>query len=169
MTTTNERRDQRTSPRGSEAIEELQSSLYGALPIYEHIEARVLGLEPRVRCAVPLKRKNQNHFGAVHAALQFAACEMAGALAVSQHPMVRADDLRIVVQSMNIDFVRPAMTGVEAIAAVSEAQARALNDSLALDGRARLELEVELADSGGNLVAKATGHYHLSRKPRSAN
>ncbi len=148
----------------SEAAKAIQESLYRNLPIYGHIEARVEELGQTVRCSVPLKPKNQNHFGAVHAALQFAACEMSGALALSQHPAIRGGGYRLVVRNLSIDFVKPAMTDVEATAIITEAQQQNLIETLESTGKAQLELPIELADTEGVVVAKATGQYHISRK-----
>ena len=148
----------------TEAARALQASLYRSLPIYEHIEAQVEELGDRVRCSVPLKGKNQNHFGAVHAALQFAVCEMTGALTVSQHPAVRGGDYRLVVKSLSIDFLKPAMTDVTASATITEAQRADLVQALQGDGRAELALDIELTDAEDRLVAKAKGLYHVSTK-----
>ena len=148
----------------SEAAKALQSSLYRSLPIYEHIEAQVEELGDQVRCSVPLKEKNQNHFGAVHAALQFAVCEMTGALTVSQHPAIRGGGHRLVVKSLNIDFLKPAMTDVTASATITEAQRAQLIQALEGEGKAELALDIELTDAEGQLVAQARGLYHVSTK-----
>lgn len=148
----------------SEAAKALQSSLYRSLPIYEHIEAQVEELGDRVKCSVPLKAKNQNHFGAVHAALQFAVCEMTGALAVSQQPAIRDGGYHLVVKNLSIDFLKPAMTDVTATAFITEAQRIQLMQTLESKGKAELALDIELTDLENRLVAKAVGQYHISVK-----
>ena len=146
----------------TESAKELQASLYRSMPLYEHIEARVEALGDRVRCSVPLTAENQNHLGAVHAALQFAACEMSGALAVSRDPAIRSGGHRLVVKSLSIDYLKPALTDVTASAGMTDAQRVQLIRGLADDGKAEVELDIELADAAGQPVARATGRYHIS-------
>lgn len=148
----------------SEAAKTLQASLHQSLPIYEHIEAQVDEVGDRMRCSVPLKAKNQNHFGAVHAALQFAVCEMTGALTVSQHPAIQGRGYRLVVKSLNIEFIKPAMTDVTATALITERQKTELIETLESSGKAELSLDIELTDVEHKVVAKAVGHYHISQK-----
>lgn len=146
----------------SEAAKTLQASLYRSLPIYEHIQARVDEIDDGVRCSLPLEPQNRNHIGGVHAALQFALCEMTGALAISQDPAIRNRGYRLVVRNLTIDYLKPAMTDVTSSVSITDAERARLLEALAGDGKAELELDIELVDLHGQIVAKAHGRYHLS-------
>ena len=142
--------------------------MHRSLPIYEQIQATIEELGSTVRCKVPLNPGNKNHFGAVHAALQFAVCEMAGGLAVNQSSVLRSGDYLLVVKSLNLEFLKPALSDVEAIARISKEQLSQIDQSLREQGKFQFELSVELVDAAGESVAVATGVYYASRKKRPA-
>ena len=148
----------------SRAIRMLQDWLYRELPIYEHTKATVEELGSTVRCRIPLNENNKNHFGAVHAALQFAVCEMAGGLAINQCSAIQGGDFLLVVRDLNIEYLKPAMTDIEAVAKISEQQLSEIDSALRDDGKMELELGIELFDTEGTVVARATGSYYASRK-----
>lgn len=146
------------------AIASLQSWMYRELPIYQHIAATVETLGETVRCKVPLNPDNKNHFGAVHAALQFAVCEMAGGLAVNQSAALRSGKYLLVVKSLNLEFLKPAMSDIQAIAHISRQQLTEIDHSLHRSGKVQFELRIDLVDVGDIKVATATGVYYASQK-----
>ena len=146
------------------AIESLQRWLFRELPIYEHIGATVEQIGATVCCRVPLNKDNRNHFGAVHAALQFAVCEMAGGLAINQSPSIRSGEYLPVVKSLNLEFLKPAMSDVEAVATISDQQLSEIEDSLRANGKVQFELVITLRDQEDIAVAKATGVYYASKR-----
>ncbi len=92
---------------------------------------------------------------------------MTGALAVSQHPVIRSGDYRLVVKSLEIEFLKPAMSDVEASTTITRSQQEHLRNSLSETGKAQLKLDIELADADGKVVAKAAGQYHVSRNRKT--
>lgn len=148
----------------TDAISSLQSWMHRELPIYQHIGATIEALGETVRCKVPLNQANKNHFGAVHAALQFAVCEMAGGLAVNQSAALRSGKYLLVVKSLNLEFLKPAMSDIQAIAHISRQQLTEIDHSLHRSGKVQFELRIDLVDVGDIKVATATGVYYASQK-----
>jgi acyl-coenzyme A thioesterase PaaI-like protein len=149
---------------GSSAIERLQQSLYRSLPIYEHIGITVGALGSIVRCRIPLNHGNGNHFGAVHAALQFAVMELAGGLAVGQCEALRSGDFLLVVKRFSIDFLKPAMTDLEAVATIGNEQLRDIDRNLRAKGKHAFKLEISLINDVQEVVAFAIGEYYAGQK-----
>jgi acyl-coenzyme A thioesterase PaaI-like protein len=154
--------EKRVQDRNS--IERLQRSLYRNLPIYEHVGVAVGELGLTVRCRVPASRENGNHFGAVHAAIQFAVTELAGGLAAGQCEELKSGKFLLVVKSFNIRFLKPAMTDLEAVATVTKEQLRDIDRNLQHKGRHAFEIEISLLDDAQQVVALATGEYHAAQR-----
>jgi acyl-coenzyme A thioesterase PaaI-like protein len=128
------------------------------LPIYEFMDLNVLSASKEMyRCFVPLSASTGNHINTVHAAFQWASAEILGGLAV----LSTRNDARYVpvVKSLNIDFKRPALSGITSEAQFSSKQAEAMNTALESTGRYGFEMASAIMDSRGEVVAEAVGLY----------
>ena len=139
----------------------LQASFRNNFPLYDFMELSVERAPEGVfRCSMPLSRATSNHFGAVHAALQFALAEvMGGAVWVAAKP--KGSDFVPVVRSFQIHFKRPAMTDLVAEVKFSEGDAQTLRRELKAKGRYDYKLESTLRNAGGDTIATATGDYAI--------
>ena len=146
------------------SLKRLQQSLYRNLPIYEHVGITVGALGSNVRCRVPLSPENENHFGAVHAAIQFAVMELAGGLASGQCETLKNGDFLLVVKRFSIEFLKPAMTDLTAVTSITDDQIQDIDRALQEKGRHAFELEISLLNESHQMVAIATGEYHAARR-----
>ncbi|MEM8942030.1 MAG: DUF4442 domain-containing protein, partial [Pseudomonadota bacterium] len=90
----------------------VESRLRELLPLYKHIDLTIESVSGGVfRCKIPLNEANKNHFGTVHAALQFAVAEVLGGL-VGESLGVLNDQHVGVVKNFEIHFKKPATTDV---------------------------------------------------------
>ena len=139
---------------------ELEAWLRSVLPLYEYIGLRIDSWGEAIQCSVPLTPENRNHFGAMHAAVQWAVAETVGGVAYFAH----ADELGdcwVAVRAVTIEFRRPAMTDVRARARFGTTDAEKLRAELEATGRAQYVVEIELLDANDAQIATATGRYHL--------
>lgn len=142
----------------------LQKWLLRNLPIYDHIGATVEEIGETTRCRVPLNSKNKNHFGAVHAALQFAVMEMAGGLAGNRSSEISSGNYLLVVKSLKIEFVKPALSDVEAVVYLSDTKLSEIEESLRSEGKVEFELDCELLDESGEVASKSVAVYYASKR-----
>jgi len=145
-------------------VESLQRWLWKNLPIYQHIGATVEELGETTRCRVPLNHNNQNHFNAVHAALQFAVMEMAGGLAGNRSPVISSENNLLVVKSLKIEFVKPAFSAVEAVVHLSDSELKDMEETLLKEGKVEFELDCDLVDESGQVVSRSVAVYHASTR-----
>ena len=147
-------------------IDALEIWLRKHLPIYEHIGATVEQVGEVTRCRLPLNNKNKNHFNAVHAALQFAVMELAGGVAGKRSPVISSEKHLLMVKSLKIDFLKPALSAVEAVVHLSDSELQKLEAVLLKDGRVEFDLDCDLIDESGEIVSKSVAVYYVrARKP----
>jgi acyl-coenzyme A thioesterase PaaI-like protein len=118
-------------------------------------------LELRDRCAkalMPLEG-NTNHVGIMYAGSLFTLGEFAGG---AIH-LVSMDYTKFfpIVKEVRIRFRRPAMTDVIMEVTMSERQAKSLEAEALKNGKADYELNLELKDSNGEIVAEVGGVWQI--------
>jgi acyl-coenzyme A thioesterase PaaI-like protein len=99
----------------------------------------------------------------MHAGVLFTAAEAAAGLAVTQHRDLAA--LTLLATRVTIDYQRPARGDVQALAAVTEEDLRAIREGMAHDPRHDFEVTVDLTSEGGGLLAQCVCTFQL-RAPR---
>jgi acyl-coenzyme A thioesterase PaaI-like protein len=129
------------------------------LPLYEHTDLRVECASDGVyRCSVPLNERNSNHFGTMHAALQWASAEVLGGLVLAASGLDLSKFLGV-VKSFQIDFKKPAETAVVAETFFSDIQMAAIELALKDHDRHDLELSIVVRHVEADTLAEAKGVY----------
>ncbi len=148
-----------------ETLQKLQASLYRRLPLYEHIGLTILEAGNRNRFRVPLNERNKNHFGSVHAALQWAVAEAVGGVAgTTLTALKNSGEYFLVVKQVTIDFLKPAMTDVDALVIITDEQIATIDQDLKEHGKVEWELNCDITNSTGEIVAKTNATYYASKK-----
>lgn len=111
-----------------------------------------------VKLCMPLEG-NGNHVGIMYAGSLFTLGEITGGII----PYIAWDmtDLVPIVKEVNIRFVAPAMSDVFMISEISEEEAAAIHQTAVKNGKADFTLELELKDTGDNIVAYVNGTWQI--------
>ena len=115
----------------------------------------------RVVCEMPLKG-NVNHIGTMYAGALFTLAEVPGGALY----LTTFDTRRFIpiVTEMSIKFVKPAKGTVSIEIAMPDERIAELEAEAEANGKAVFELEGELKDQNGEVVAISHGVYQLRKK-----
>ncbi|WP_052187283.1 DUF4442 domain-containing protein [Sphingopyxis sp. LC81] len=140
---------------------EVEAALRRIFPIYEHAGLTVESARDGIyRVRLPLNRENGNHMNTVHAALQWAAAEVLGGLVVmAVFGLEQLDKMYGAVQSVSIDFQRPARSAIVAEALFDEREARRIEQMMGDGQDATFRLHAVVRDEGGATVAVTEAVY----------
>lgn len=139
----------------------LEQYLREHLPLYDYMDLKIeCASGGEYRCSVPLHERNSNHFGTVHAALQWAAAEVLGGL-VYFSAIENDDRFLAVVKSFSIEFRKPAFTNLVVETHFSDAQLAGIKSALEEHGRYNFELDAVVKNSAGETVAESHGVYAI--------
>jgi len=143
-------------------VKQIQSAIRQILPLAKFMDVEVLAAsDGEYRCKVPLNDQTKNHFNSVHAAIQWAGAELLGGLIWIQNQP--SNDYRFVMREMTIRFLKPAMDDIEACAKFDDAQINAMKSDLQETGRHDFELEAEIKNKNGDVLATTTGCYAIRK------
>jgi acyl-coenzyme A thioesterase PaaI-like protein len=146
----------------TDKAKELQRYFEKNLPLYKHIGLKILEARNGVaKCFVPLNDRNSNHFGVLHAAVQWAVAEALGG--VIGFGNFGTEEILTVIKEFSIAFKQPAATDITSETSISPNDIDRVRNELDHIGKSEFMLEIELKNSFGEVVATATGLYH-SRK-----
>lgn len=141
-------------------ILQVESLVKQLLPLAKFMDVQVLdATDGHYRCKVPLNEQTKNHFNSVHAAIQWAGAELLGGLIWIQNQP--SSDYRFVMKEMTIRFLKPAMDDIEACAQFDAAQVSAMKSALQETGRHDFELNAEIKNKHGDVLATTTGCYAI--------
>lgn len=128
-------------------------------PLYQFMGLEVLEAGPlKYRCGVPLNEKNMNHFGTIHAAVQWALAETLGGMFLWAN--FGFDRYLGVVANMNIRFRRPACTAVTSEACITEKELHRVQEELQTLCKTVYTLTIDVRDMSDELIATASAVYH---------
>jgi hypothetical protein len=102
---------------------------------------------------------NGNHFGSMYAGTLFGLSEMLGGALFA--PSFDSERFYPVVKSMEIAYLRPALTDVRATASLDLETITRLRHEAEDRGRAEFGLEVVITDAQGQPVAKTSATYQI--------
>lgn len=139
--------------------ERFQQRLHKVFPIYEFMQLSVEQLGDTVCCAVPLSPHNSNHFGVMHAGVLFSLAEATAGLFVTQHREFGA--MLIVAEKVAIEFRKPARSRIAAYATHTEQFFEALRQGLAENPKYKFNVDVELRNDKGEIVATCACCFQL--------
>jgi len=109
------------------------------------------------KVTLPMSKNVSNHVNSIHAAFIWASAEvLGGMIGITE----RADpSYAPLLKSMDVEFVNMATTDIIAESHFSKDQAVQMNASMLQDGRYDFELNTEIKDINGQLIAKAKALY----------
>ena len=103
----------------------------------------------------------QNHAGQAHTAALFALGELAAGVVLQTHPELAG--LQQLQRASGIRYLRPCATPPTAIANVTEPVLTNIQDSIARDGQAKVEMIVSLVDGTDTEVAEVVAVFSIKR------
>lgn len=143
-------------------VKQIEATVKQVLPLAKFMDVEVLSAaDGDYRCRVPLNEQTKNHFNSVHAAIQWAGAELLGGLIWIQNQP--GSNYRFVMREMTIRFLKPAMDDIEACAQFDDAQINAMKSDLQETGRHDFELEAEIKNKTGDVLATTTGCYAIRK------
>lgn len=140
-------------------VERLTESTRASVPMAEQTQVRVVEAERgRVKLQMPFEG-NQNHIGTMYAGALFALAEFPGGTLFST--TFDASRYYPIVKGVDIQFRRFAATDITVEISMSDEEAAAVAAEADERGKADYDLEMELKDTDGNVVATSTNRYQL--------
>jgi thioesterase domain-containing protein len=140
----------------------LAAYLESAIPIVSKMGLTVVSMKERyVKLLMPISN-NINHVGTMYAGSLFTLGEiMGGAIFVASMDMSKYYPL---VKDVQIRYRRPAMTDITTEISLSVDRLTSIISALEARGKSDVPLELELLDSGGEVVAVMTGTWQVRKK-----
>jgi acyl-coenzyme A thioesterase PaaI-like protein len=141
----------------------LRDGLAAAVPFNRTIGLEVLEVGPGMaRVLLPDEERLRNHVGTQHASGLFAAAEAASGGAFLAGFAERMGEIRPLAAAAEIEFTKLAKGPIEARAELGDVEA--LLATLDTEGKVSFEVEVELTNAGGEVVARARVRWHVSKR-----
>ena len=146
-------------PLSEKAREAIKQAMVETIPFVERSKIVVDELEVGyVKMRMPFE-PNVNHVGMMYAGALFTLAEMPGGAIFMT--CFDAKKYYPIVKSLDIKYVKPAMTDVTVEVRLSEEDAAEIAARAEVDGKADYEWESELKDADGNVVAVTTNRYQM--------
>lgn len=140
---------------------DLATGLLGLVPGIERTGVVVEEVSPRrVRATMPIVG-NGNHVDVMYAGSLFTLAELSGGLVAMG--AFGTEGYYPVVRDVAIAFLRPARTDVVLDLAVDDVWVEDVRRRAEADGKADFDLDVELRDADGVVVATSANRYQLRR------
>ncbi|OHU20083.1 MULTISPECIES: YiiD C-terminal domain-containing protein [Mycobacteroides] len=132
-----------------------------SVPAIHQMKVTALEVTPGHAVSMAPLEGNTNHVGTIYAGVLFTLAEsLGGALAIGTFDMAQYYP---VVKGFNITYLKPARSEVRAEARIdtkSAAEIAARADNV---GKADFDVECEISDTAGVVVATSRGSYQLRR------
>jgi len=109
-------------------------------------------------CRMPLAG-NENHVGTLYAGAQFTLADITGGVLI----LASFDRQRYfpILKNLTLDFLTPATSDLHLRCALPETELAALQQQLAVQGKAGFVLTGELTDRHGVVVARSRGEFQV--------
>jgi thioesterase domain-containing protein len=135
---------------------------FGAtVPFIRNTELRAIRLDQGgIEVLMPFT-PNINHVGVMYAGALFTLAEsMGGAVC---HVYLQKEGIFPIVKGLNIKFTRPARTDISCTYKMDPTAAKKILDECEKNGKANYDIQVELKDAQGEVVARAEGFYQIRK------
>ncbi|TYL45626.1 DUF4442 domain-containing protein [Nocardioides sp. BGMRC 2183] len=140
---------------------ELTAYVRTMIPVLAAMEVEVVEADrTTVAARLPIDI-NRNHFGSAYAGSLFTVAEVLGGLYASTSLVL--EGAVPLVKRLEIDFRRPANTDVVARARLTEDEISRILAETEEHGKSNFQLETEVTDEAGTVVATTLGHYQMRR------
>ena len=136
-------------------------SMMSKLEVIQRTGLQILELRDKYTKLVMPIDINKNHVGIMYAGSLFSLGEVIGG--IMWGVMFDKENFYPVVKEVNIRFKRPAMTDVSLEKEFSEEEASQIQKIAEKEGKADYELELELKDTNGEVVAIANGTWQIRK------
>jgi thioesterase domain-containing protein len=148
-----------TDTEAPDYVTMVNTALEFTIPVAHSMGVRAVEVRSGYAAAeVPIEG-NGNHFGVMYAGALFTVAEvLGGAIGVASFDNSKYFPL---VKDVQIRFRRPAKTVVRSVATLDEATIAATAQEAEANGKADFELDAELTDAEGTVVATTHGLYQL--------
>ena len=141
--------------------EALTAHVRAMIPIFESMQLDVVEAGRTTVAARIPAGPNSNHFGTTYAGCLYSVAEVLGGLYASTSLVL--EGAVPIVKSMTIDFLRPATTAVVARATITEETITRVLAETAEHGRSNFDVDAEVTDEKGTVVARTHGVYQMRR------
>lgn len=131
------------------------------IPIFRAMEVEIVEAGRTTVAARLPAGPNSNHFGTTYAGCLFSVAEVLGGVYASTS--LALEGAVPLVKQVTIDFLRPATTTVTARSTLSEETIARVLAETEERGKSDFQLETEVTDEQGTVVARTTGTYQLRR------
>ncbi len=113
-----------------------------------------------IKVGIPLK-PNKNHFNAMYAGALYTVAELPGGILC----LLNFDpDYYPTLAEMRMRYLKPAKSDVTIEFTLSAEELARIQSEAKAEGKSKFELEGELKDSDGTVVALSTAHYQVRHK-----
>ena len=137
----------------------LKKAMKETIPFVERTQIEIDEIDVGyVKMRMPFE-PNVNHVGMMYAGALFTLAEMPGGAIFAT--TFDAKKYFPIVKSLDIKYVKPAMTDITVEVRLSPEEAEAIAARAEADGKADYEWECELKDAEGNVVAVTTNRYRM--------
>ena len=144
-------------------FEALRAGLAGAIPFNGHIGLELVEVAPgRGVVKLPDRPELHNHVGTQHAAGLFAAGEFASGGAFMGAFAEQLAGITPLARSAEIDYRKLARGEITETGRLEDDVAGLL-DKLGKDGKVEFDIEVDMTDADGHVVAAMTVKWHVRR------
>ncbi|BAX99965.1 hypothetical protein MSTE_04674 [Mycobacteroides stephanolepidis] len=153
--------DTSTAPNPSNLTEFVNNIVALSVPLIHRMGVTALDVVPgRATSMIPLEG-NTNHIGTLYAGALFTLAEsVGGALAIGTFDMTQYYPI---VKGFSIAYRNPAVSDVRVEARIDAQKAAEVMAIADETGKADFDIECELLDSAGVVVANSYGKYQLRR------
>lgn len=146
-----------------EKFRTLVDYIQNGIPAIKRTGIRVLEIRDYyVKLIMPLEG-NTNHIGMMYAGSLFCIGEISGG--VIHGVAFDVNKYVPIVKEVNIKFTRPALTDVTMEVSMDKERAEAIQATAAEKGKADFTMELELKDSGGQVVSRVNGVWQIRPLP----
>ncbi len=138
-----------------------KSLVENSIAFLKRMGMKVLVMEPNhVEVMAPIAG-NENHLGTVYAGALFSIAEVPGG--VLFYTTFDASRFYPIVKDVQIRFLKPATTDVTVAMSMLPAEARRITLEAEEKGKADFQMETEVRDTRGEVVAATTSLYQIRR------
>lgn len=141
--------------------EEVTAHVRQMIPIFRAMEVEIVEAGRTTVAARLPAGPNSNHFGTTYAGCLFSVAEVLGGVYASTSLVL--EGAVPLVKQVTIDFLRPATTTVTARSTLTEETIARVLAETEERGKSDFQLETEVTDEQGTVVARTTGTYQLRR------
>lgn len=136
----------------------------GSVPAIKRTGVKIIGLRDRYcKLLMPLEG-NVNHVGMMYAGSLFTLGEMPGGIIIAAS--YELGKFIPIVKEVAIHFVKPALTDVTLELGWSKEYAASLGKEALEKGKANFPLNMEIKDTGGQVVSLVTGIWQIRPMPK---